>query len=279
MLYFYYRKLTISAIFSKEPLMDKKNGFTLIEIMVVIVIMGILAAVGVPKLFAAIAKAKASEVHSAAGTYIHAQDAYLHGNNAIGSWKEIGFSAPVSKVFDYSGCVQDKITPQEGGEGITGLIASNRKSLNECQANGAWALVMTPQGEHNVTYQQVVSSSECGALTPSWKVGSIANGDCSAEETKQEEAEPEQAPAETPEPTDVTPPAADTPPEVVDDDDDDDDEPTETETQEPDGTCPDGSSCSNANKCSLGSGATNKGKEKKMDCSKSQFSSCCACCQ
>lgn len=206
--------------------MKTKNGFTLIEIMVVIVIMGVLAAVGVPKLFAAIAKAKASEVHTAAGTYIHAQDAYLHGQNAIGSWKEIGFSAPVSKVFDYSGCVQDKVTPQEGGESITGLIASNRKSLNECQANGAWALVMTPQGEHNVTYQQVVSSSECGALTPTWNVGSIANGDCSAaEETKQEEVEPEQAPAETPEPTDVTSSAVEPPPEVVDDNlnDDDDD--------------------------------------------------------
>ena len=74
--------------------MKRKNGFTLIEIMVVIVIMGILAAVGVPKLFGAIAKAKASEIHTAVGTYIHAQDAYLHGNNAIGSWKEIGFSAP-----------------------------------------------------------------------------------------------------------------------------------------------------------------------------------------
>ncbi|MBO4435746.1 MAG: type II secretion system protein [Fibrobacter sp.] len=204
--------------------MKKKNGFTLIEIMVVIVIMGVLAAVGVPKLFAAIAKAKASEVHTAAGTYIHAQDAYLHGQNAIGSWKEIGFSAPVSKVFDYSGCVQDKVTPQEGGESITGLIASNRKSLNECQANGAWALVMTPQGEHNVTYQQVVSSSECGALTPTWNVGSIANGDCSAEETKQAEPAVDPAPqqTETPEPGPETP-TTDTPQDVVDTDDDDDD--------------------------------------------------------
>ena len=47
--------------------MDKKNGFTLIEIMVVIVIMGILAAVGVAKLVGMIAKAKAADVPTAAG--------------------------------------------------------------------------------------------------------------------------------------------------------------------------------------------------------------------
>lgn len=256
--------------------MEKKIGFTLIEIMVVIVIMGVLAAVGVPKLFAAIAKAKASEVHTAAGTYIHAQDAYLHGQNAIGSWKEIGFSAPISKVFDYSGCVQDKVTPQEGGESITGLIASNRKSLNECQANSAWGVTMTPQGEHHVSYQQVVSSTECGALTPSWKVGNIAIGDCSAaEETTQAEPEPDPEPTVTPEPeqpeTQQTQTTTEPPPE---DNETKEPEP-EPETPEPDGYCPNGTPCSNAKSCTLGKGATEQDKVKK--CKKD--SNCCACCQ
>ena len=162
--------------------MEKKNGFTLIELMVVIVIMGVLAAVAVPKLFGIIAKAKVSEIHSAVGSYIHVQDAYLHGHNAIGSWKAIGFSAPTSKVFEYSGCVQESIAPQKDGKDVIGLIASNSAKLNDCQPNNAWAIVMTPKDEHSVTYRQVVSSAECGALTPNWNIESIANGNCSEAE-------------------------------------------------------------------------------------------------
>lgn len=62
-----------------------EKGFTLIEIMVVVVILGILSAVGVPKLFSAIAKAKAAEVPVAAGTYISLQDAYISEGIALGS--------------------------------------------------------------------------------------------------------------------------------------------------------------------------------------------------
>lgn len=39
-----------------------KKGFTLVEIMVVVVIIGVLAAGAVPKLFGAVVKAKASEI-------------------------------------------------------------------------------------------------------------------------------------------------------------------------------------------------------------------------
>ena len=177
--------------------MKKAYGFTLVEIMVVIVILGVLAAVAVPKLFGMVAKAKVAEIQAATGTYIHAQDAYLQGNSAIGNWKDIGFAPPSSNVFDYSGCVQEKVPSQEGTESVIGLLASNRIKLNDCEANGAWAVLMTPQDEHHLNYEQIVSPDKCASLTPNWKGGTLASRNCPATEATTP-SDPEPAPAEQP---------------------------------------------------------------------------------
>ena len=54
----------------------EKQGFSIIELMVALVVMGVLAAVAVPKLFGMIDKSKAAEISLAAGTYIKLQDIY-----------------------------------------------------------------------------------------------------------------------------------------------------------------------------------------------------------
>jgi type IV pilus assembly protein PilA len=56
---------------------DKSKGFTLIELMVVIVIIGILAAIAIPKFMDATVKSKAAEIPTVVMTYEHAQLAYL----------------------------------------------------------------------------------------------------------------------------------------------------------------------------------------------------------
>ncbi|MBR3669577.1 MAG: type II secretion system protein [Fibrobacter sp.] len=176
--------------------MDKKNGFTLIEIMVVIVIMGILAAVGVPKLFGMIAKAKAAELHSAAGSYIHLQEAYLHQEHGIGSWKDIGYEAPgngTTKYFTYGNCQQDE-SSEEGGTSFIGWHATNLSSLNECSANNSWGLVIAPVSNGIAYYSRVVSSAECAANTNNWNVGEIDVGGCTAGAAQTAQATPEPSP-------------------------------------------------------------------------------------
>jgi prepilin-type N-terminal cleavage/methylation domain-containing protein len=98
--------------------MNKKNGFTLVELMVVIVIIGVLAAVAIPKMMAATNKAKASEGSQLLSSIDNLQTAFRGEYNAYAAcdttgtvsggtaddgsgWKEIGMDIiPFSRYFN-----------------------------------------------------------------------------------------------------------------------------------------------------------------------------------
>lgn len=160
-----------------------KRGFTLIEVMVVIVILGVLAAVAAPKLFGMVAKAKASEVPVAAGTYAKLQDAFYAEKSTAGNWKNIGYVAPgngATTNFCYSEGVfsNDTATTDELASGIIGWGAKSLVSMNDCGMGSWWSLVMTPNGNNGVNYAQNLSYAPCVALTSNWVEGRTLVGGC-----------------------------------------------------------------------------------------------------
>ena len=151
----------------------KKQGFTLIELMVVIVIMGILAAVAVPKLFGMIAKSKASEVPTAAGTWINMQDAYFQEKSDVGDWTQIGYSAPGTG----SSHAYESNTFWYFDDSKSEWYASPKSKLNDCAKGSAttktWGLKASANGANGTaTAFEITDASaggtDCKNLTASW---------------------------------------------------------------------------------------------------------------
>ena len=84
--------------------MLNKKGFTLIELMVVIVIIGVLAALAIPRFINASVKAKFSEAPLVIKTYETAQLANVAETGALGAMNNLVFDRPTtSRWWIYGG--------------------------------------------------------------------------------------------------------------------------------------------------------------------------------
>lgn len=121
------------------------SGFTLIELVVVVAILGILAAIMIPQILGFAAKAKQSEAKELLATIYTAEKAYYGEHNLYGSLSSVGFtpSSPpkyytnVSLNFTYT-----------GGTSFTGSCSAN---IDTDATMDIWEVTNTQRNPTNLT--------------------------------------------------------------------------------------------------------------------------------
>jgi prepilin-type N-terminal cleavage/methylation domain-containing protein len=76
---------TTTADTQPEKGMTNRKGFTLIELLIVVVIIGILAAIAIPKFASTKDKAKLASVKTDIRNYMTSEEAYFSDNNTYGA--------------------------------------------------------------------------------------------------------------------------------------------------------------------------------------------------
>jgi prepilin-type N-terminal cleavage/methylation domain-containing protein len=120
----------------------KGQGFTLIEVLIVVVIIGVLAALVIPRFVAAPEKAIAAEANQMLGSLIRAQQARIDGGSSFlvngpplnaTAWTALGMVSPVTSKFVYSCATSPECTAARTPSGGSASTITFNSTTN------AWA--------------------------------------------------------------------------------------------------------------------------------------------
>ncbi len=134
----------------------ERKGFTLIELMIVVAIIGILAAIAIPNFLKFQAKAKQSEAKNNLSAIFTSQISYFGENNAFGStFPALNFSPEGSTRYEYF---------LASGE-TTGSISGETMPANVAVATNAFTAGASGNIDTETTYKDVWEINDAKNLT------------------------------------------------------------------------------------------------------------------
>ena len=116
------------VLFLEAPVSNRK-GFTLIELLIVVVIIGILAAIAIPKFAATKDKAKLASVKTDVRNMMTAQEAYFSDYATYGTFAQL----QTASNFSLSSGNTAAVTPAASGFTATITNSSITSAITKCQ--------------------------------------------------------------------------------------------------------------------------------------------------
>jgi prepilin-type N-terminal cleavage/methylation domain-containing protein len=142
----------------RPTILGRTTGFTLIEMLVVILIIGILGALAIPKVTDASTRAKVSEALTVLGSYDHAQLAYIMEIGSAGSVDDLTMQDVTVPGFSINFVYTE--TPLAAGARLMGTATSGISPLSG-------ASIWTDVGDDESVVHD--HAPEYEKYAPSWK--------------------------------------------------------------------------------------------------------------